>query len=132
VVVWLGPPDPPFIHGPCSRGGPIDPARWREGDALGVDAHEAVMWRPPAVAASIASRGTLVASAKTLVATRHRLPQPDAFGWLLGNTVRRRFRSTTRAAAPASSSRPFSSGSPDDVVRAAGALLASDTGSRRR
>ncbi len=103
--------------------GPIDPARWREGDALGVDAHEAVVWRPPAVAASIASRGTLVASAKTLVATRHRLPRPDAFGWLLGNMGTPPFPLHDARGRACVLVEALLIGSPDDVVRAAGALL---------
>jgi hypothetical protein len=103
--------------------GPLDPARWREGDTLGVDVHEAAVWRPPTVAASIASRATLIVTAKALVATRHRLPRPDAFGWLLGNTGTPPFPLHDARGRASALVEALAIGDPDDTVGAATALL---------
>ena len=79
-VVWLGPSASTLHPRAMLALVPLDPARWREGDALVVDASDAEVWRPPPVKASMASRLTLLGNARAVVGARHRLPSPDGFG----------------------------------------------------
>ena len=79
-VVWLGPPASTLHPRAMLALVPLEPARWREGDTLVIDGSDAVVWRPPAVKASRASRVTLLGSAGALVGARHRLPSPEGFG----------------------------------------------------